>query len=220
MSITPEQCAEIHRNDMGYIAAIYNKSIELLHNPNLASLTADSVQNQKAIASLPAILTLVAEQKQRIDELEQNICDECTDEQGTPTGWIENRVEGKAPCTCMIEAEPYQVLVRENEELKAHVDRLINAEHCPNYKCNDSGCIPVRNTCNGEWEPEQCEFCYCEPDSFFRAKQETPAQSLAHIKREALQISVEICEEMSDSLQSSDCTDCAKAIKKEMEGLG
>jgi len=40
------------------------------------------------------------------------------------------------------------------------------------------------------------------------------------IEREALQRAVEICEEMSDSLQSSDCTDCAKAIKKEMEGIG
>ena len=85
-------------------------------------------------------------------------------------------------------------------ELKAHVDRLINAEHCPNYKCNDSGCIPVRNTCNGEWEPEQCEFCYCEPDSFFRAKQETPAQSLAHIKRESLQRAMEIVKEETKPL--------------------
>jgi len=67
-NITPEECAELHRSDMGYIAAIYNKSIELLHNPNLASLIADSVQNQKAIAALPAILTLVAEQQKEIEK--------------------------------------------------------------------------------------------------------------------------------------------------------
>jgi len=47
-----------------------------------------------------------------------------------------------------------------------------------------------------------------------------PTQSLAHIKRETLQRAVEICEWMADELQSSDCSDCAEAIKKEMEGIG
>jgi len=130
-----------------------------------------------------------------------------------------------------------QEMKQKIQELKAHVDRLINAEHCPNYKCNDSGCIPVRNTCNGEWEPEQCEFCYCEPDSFFRAKQETPAQSLAHIKREELQRAMEIVKEETKPLNPvfdqptlSIITDygrgfeaagkvCAEAITKEMKGL-
>jgi len=71
-NITPEECAELHRNNMGYIAAIYNRSIELLHNPMLASLIARSVQNQKAIAALPAILTLVEEQQKEIEELEKH----------------------------------------------------------------------------------------------------------------------------------------------------
>ena len=49
---------------------------------------------------------------------------------------------------------------------------------------------------------------------------EREALKFAHvIQRETLQRAVEICEEMSDSLQSSDCTDCAEAIKKEMKGL-
>jgi len=69
MKITPEECAEIHRNDMGYNAAIYNKAIELFHAPSLAALISDFAQEQKAIASLPAILTLVAEQQKEIKKL-------------------------------------------------------------------------------------------------------------------------------------------------------
>ncbi len=33
------------------------------------------------------------------------VCSDCLD-----TGWLYNRVEGRYPCTCMTEAEPYQML--------------------------------------------------------------------------------------------------------------
>jgi hypothetical protein len=39
---------------------------------------------------------------------------------------------------------------------------------CPNLGCNNTGCIPVQIS-EDDWEPEQCEFCYTEPDSVFNA---------------------------------------------------
>ena len=41
------------------------------------------------------------------------LCPDCND-----TGWLENRVEGKYPCTCMTECEPYQLLEAENKTLR------------------------------------------------------------------------------------------------------
>jgi len=158
MKITPEECAELHRNNMGYIAAIYNRSIELLHSPNLASLMADSVQNQKAIAALPAILTLVAEQQQRIEGLE------------------------------------------------THVERL---RGIVGYAIKDT--YPTKDYV---WAISD-DCC----DALEEIYRETPAQSLARIKREALQRAVEICEDVADTFHSSDCTYCANEIRKEMESL-
>ena len=39
-------------------------------------------------------------------------CGDCND-----TGWLENREEGRYPCTCMTEAEPYQILEAECDAL-------------------------------------------------------------------------------------------------------
>ena len=58
------------------------------------------------------------------DELLQHVCDECRDETGSPTGWVENRVEGRVPCTCMLEAEPYQHLQRERDALRRKIERV------------------------------------------------------------------------------------------------
>lgn len=52
-------------------------------------------------------------------------------------------------------------------ELKAHIERLLNASRCPNHGCNDTGCILVRSGLSGEKEPKQCDFCFREPDSLF-----------------------------------------------------
>lgn len=61
------------------------------------------------------------------DELLQHVCDECCDKTGAPTGWVENRVEGRVPCACVSESEPYQILQRERDELRKEVDRLTRA---------------------------------------------------------------------------------------------
>ena len=62
------------------------------------------------------------EQAKRIEELEEEdglLCADCMD-----TGWLENRVEGKYPCTCVSETEPYQILVQQNSEQAAEISRL------------------------------------------------------------------------------------------------
>ena len=46
-------------------------------------------------------------------------CGDCND-----TGWLENREEGRYPCTCMTEAEPYQILEAKCAELEAKVEQL------------------------------------------------------------------------------------------------
>ena len=47
------------------------------------------------------------------------VCGDCND-----TGWLENREEGRYPCTCMTEAEPYQILEAKCAELEAKVEQL------------------------------------------------------------------------------------------------
>lgn len=39
------------------------------------------------------------------ERISQRTCDECDGE-----GWVYNRVEGRGACTCMIEAQPFQIL--------------------------------------------------------------------------------------------------------------
>ena len=48
----------------------------------------------------------------RCSELEGILCHDCLD-----TGWLENREDGRYPCTCVSETEPYQ-------ELQAKLDAL------------------------------------------------------------------------------------------------
>ena len=58
-----------------------------------------------------AIFTLEAENRELKDELRKSVENEgkvCGDCDGS--GWQENREEGRYPCTCMTEAEPYQLL--------------------------------------------------------------------------------------------------------------
>lgn len=47
-------------------------------------------------------------------EKEGLVCGDCDG-----SGWLENRVEGRYPCTCMTEAEPYQLLEAQNLALMA-----------------------------------------------------------------------------------------------------
>lgn len=41
------------------------------------------------------------------------VCGDCDG-----SGWLYNRVEGRYPCTCMTEAEPYQILSNAMEEIR------------------------------------------------------------------------------------------------------
>lgn len=77
------------------------------------------------------ILTLLGmeEEGSPIEEVERllhlregMVCADCQD-----TGWLENRVEGKYPCTCMTEAEPYQLLKAERDDLAAQVEKMCMA---------------------------------------------------------------------------------------------
>ena len=53
------------------------------------------------------------EEVERLIALREGMtCADCND-----TGWLENRVEGKIPCTCMTEVEPYQLLQAKLVEL-------------------------------------------------------------------------------------------------------
>ena len=59
----------------------------------------------------------IAELELKVNELEglaEYQCADCQD-----TGWLENRVEGKYPCTCMTEMEPYQLLESKIAELES-----------------------------------------------------------------------------------------------------
>lgn len=44
----------------------------------------------------------------------------------------------------------------------------VPVEDCPDmgWGCNNDGCIPTQVR-EGEWEPQQCEFCYTVPWSRF-----------------------------------------------------
>ena len=48
-----------------------------------------------------------------VSELSQQVCDECNG-----SGWNENRVEGRHPCVCIEESEPYIALKKERDGFK------------------------------------------------------------------------------------------------------
>ena len=62
-----------------------------------------------ADAALDEIVTLRA----RLLENEGKVCDDCDG-----SGWQENAVEGRYPCTCMTEAEPYQLLAARAQKMQ------------------------------------------------------------------------------------------------------
>lgn len=63
-----------------------------------------------------------AEIKQIKDDKEGLVCGDCDG-----SGWLENKVEGKFPCTCMTEAEPYQLLEQQLAESRAREVKLLEA---------------------------------------------------------------------------------------------
>ena len=42
-------------------------------------------------------------------------------------------------------------------------------ENCPNSYCGNSGGYPVPDG-HGDWQEEQCEFCWTNPNSVFNLK--------------------------------------------------
>lgn len=54
---------------------------------------------------------------QQVDELSQHVCDECIPDN---YGWVFNRVEGRGACTCMLEAEPFQILLKALERIAGY----------------------------------------------------------------------------------------------------
>jgi hypothetical protein len=50
--------------------------------------------------------------------------------------------------------------------------RVVNSDYvrCSSLGCDDTG-VTAHQIGEQEWEPEQCEFCYCEPRSLFNLKQ-------------------------------------------------
>lgn len=57
-----------------------------------------------------------------LDDREGMVCGDCND-----TGWLESRVEGRHPCTCMTEAEPYQLLEQQLSAAQADNEQLVTA---------------------------------------------------------------------------------------------
>ncbi len=57
------------------------------------------------------------------DDREGLVCDQCID----GSGWCENAVEGRYPCTCMTEAEPYQLLQDQLAAAQAREAKLRDA---------------------------------------------------------------------------------------------
>jgi len=55
--------------------------------------------------TITELRTQLANAERKLLDQEGLVCANCLD-----TGWLENREEGRHPCTCMTEAEPYQLL--------------------------------------------------------------------------------------------------------------
>jgi len=86
--------------------------------PKCAELGTTVVQQAEHISQLEAVVIQAgveaSELEARLLNREGMTCEDCND-----TGWLENREEGRYPCTCMTEAEPYQLLRAECDALKA-----------------------------------------------------------------------------------------------------
>ena len=80
-----------------------------LARAQLACEAADLLESQAA---------RIAELESERDAREGLVCDQCI----AGSGWCENAVEGRYPCTCMTEAEPYQLLQQELAALRRKID--------------------------------------------------------------------------------------------------
>lgn len=76
----------------------------------MESVSHSKIEGSTFLAAVELIKKLATENEQ----LAQNVCDECSPDN---YGWVFNRVEGKAACGCMIEAEPFQILLKALEDI-------------------------------------------------------------------------------------------------------
>lgn len=123
------KCIEITKEAIklgNYILELNAKCAELeaevLSKEGMALVTKEDAENYCRILSLLGM----EEEGSPIEGVEHLIslrdgmtCGDCND-----TGWLENREEGRYPCTCMTEAEPYQILLAERDALKANEETL------------------------------------------------------------------------------------------------
>lgn len=68
--------------------------------------------------------TKVADLERQLADREGLVCGDCDG-----SGWLENSVEGRYPCTCMTEAEPYQLLQSQLAEAMKDAEQLKNKLH-------------------------------------------------------------------------------------------
>lgn len=68
------------------------------------------------------LLAIARRLREERDQLQQHVCDECVDEDGNPTGWRENRAEGRYACACIAESEPYIALAEERDAAIARAE--------------------------------------------------------------------------------------------------
>jgi cell division protein FtsB len=67
----------------------------------------------------------VKELKEKIAYLEEYCCSDCQH-----TGWLENRVDGRYPCACVVEMEPYQLLRAELIKHKKIISAFTAIHEC------------------------------------------------------------------------------------------
>lgn len=85
-----------------------------------AKYVAREVKYEETIAELRQQLAEKDAEIERIKaDREGLVCGDCDG-----SGWLQNRVEGRHPCTCMTEAEPYQILKEQLAEKDAEIERL------------------------------------------------------------------------------------------------
>lgn len=86
---------------------------------NLLFDTMESVSHSYVdTPTVKAAADLIVKLHAENEKLAQNVCDECDPEN---YGWVFNRVEGRGACTCMLEAEPFQILLKALERIAGPV---------------------------------------------------------------------------------------------------